>query len=337
MMRLPPFTYLSPQTLGEAAGMLADHGAGAMAVAGGTDLYPNMKRRQFEPKVLVGLRGLRELQGIRGDERTGLTIGAGTILRQLFTHPVVSAHYPAVARAATLISNPQIRNMGTIGGNLLVDTRCNYYNMPYWWRKSISFCMKKDGDICWVAPGGSRCWAVSSSDLAPVAIALDAQVRLVGPGGERVIPARDLYRDDGIVYLAKRPDELLVEMTVPPIDGLRTTYWKLRRRGAIDFPILGVAAAVRLDSDGTCAHARIVLGAVASYPMEARAAEEVLVGERLTLEVIEEAALAAFKPAKPLDNTDLTLYYRKQMIRVYVARALKELAGLPAEEPPTHV
>ncbi len=337
MMRLPPFTYLGPRTLGEAARMLADHGTDAMAVAGGTDLYPNMKRRQFEPKVLVGLRGLRELQGIHGDQRAGLTVGAGTVLREFFTHPAVAGHYPALARAASLISNPQIRNMGTVGGNLLVDTRCNYYNMPYWWRRSISFCMKKDGDICWVAPGGSRCWAISSSDLAPVAIALDAQVRLVGPSDERVIAARDLYADDGIVYLGKRPDEVLVEMRLPPVDGLRATYWKLRRRGTIDFPILGVAAAVRLGPDGTCTDARIVLGAVASLPFEARDAGRVLVGQRLTAEVVDAAAQAAFTPAKPLDNTDLTLHYRKQMVRVYVARALKELAGLPAEEPPTHI
>ncbi len=337
MMRLPPFTYLSPQTLSEAARMLADHGPEAMAVAGGTDLYPNMKRRQFEPKVLVGLRGLRELQGIRGDERTGLRIGAGTVLRQFLSHRVVAAYYPALARAAGLISNPQIRNMGTVGGNLLVDTRCNYYNMPYWWRRSIHFCMKKDGDVCWVAPGGSRCWAICSSDLAPVAVAMDAQVRLVSAGGERVIPARALYRDDGIAYLGKRPEELLVEVVIPPIDGLRTTYWKLRRRGAIDFPILGVAAAVRLDRDGTCTHARVVLGAVASSPLEAGDAEQVLIGKRLDPEVIDEAAQAAFKPARPLDNTDLTLSYRKQMIRVYVARALRELAGLPAEDPPEYV
>jgi len=337
MMRLPPFTYLSPRTVDEATRMLADHGAEAMAVAGGTDLYPNMKRRQFEPKVLVGLRGLREMRGIRGDSRAGLTIGAGTVLREFLAHSTVAAHYPALARAASLISNPQIRYMGTVGGNLLVDTRCNYYNMPYWWRRSINFCMKKDGDICWVAPGGTRCWAISSSDLAPVAVAIDAQVRLVSARGERRIPVFDLYRDDGIAYLGKVPDELLVDVSLPPADGLRATYWKLRRRGAIDFPILGVAAAVRLDAGGVCTHARIVLGAVTSVPFEATAAGAALVGKTLTPDVIDEAAQAAFTPAKPLDNTDLTLYYRKQMVRVYVTRALKELAGLPAEEPPTHV
>lgn len=336
MMRLPPFAYRSPRTLEEATRMLADAGPDAMAVAGGTDLYPNMKRRQFEPKVLVGLRGLRELQQVRGGGREGLVIGAGVTLRQLIAHPVVAARYPVVVRAAALISNPQVRNMGTIGGNLLVDTRCNYYNMPYWWRRSIHFCMKKDGEVCWVAPGGSRCWAISSSDLAPVALALDARVRLVGTSGERVIPARALYADDGIAFLGKRPDEVLVDVALPPADGLRATYWKLRRRGSIDFPILGVAAAVRTDADGTCTHARLVLGAVASMPLEVPAAAHVLVGRRLDSEAIEEAAQAAFKPAKPLDNTDLTLGYRKQMVRVYVARALKELAGLPAEDPPSY-
>jgi 4-hydroxybenzoyl-CoA reductase subunit beta len=329
MMRLPPFAYLAPRTLDEAVRLLADHGPHAMPVAGGTDLFPNMKRRQVEPTVLVGLRGLRDLQGVAGDGRSGLRVGAGVVLRRVLEHPVVAQHYPVLARAAALISNPQIRCMGTVGGNLLIDTRCNYYTMPYWWRRAINFCMKKDGDVCWVAPGGHRCWAVSSSDLAPVMLALDARVRLVGAAGERTVPAADLYRDDGIAYLGKAPDEVLVDVLVPPADGLRATYWKLRRRGAIDFPILGVAAAVRLEPDGTCSHARVVLGAVASRPLRSEAAERVLLGQRLGPEVIDAAAEAAWKPAKPLDNTDLTLGYRKAMVRVYVRRALREVAGLP--------
>jgi len=332
MMRLPPFAYLAPRTLGEAVRLLADHGPEAVPVAGGTDLYPNMKRRQIEPKVVISLRGLRELQGISGDERAGLRVGAGVVLRRFLEHPVVAGSYAVLAHAASSISNPQIRYMGTVGGNLLIDTRCNYYNMPYWWRRSINFCMKKDGDICWVAPGGHRCWAVSSSDLAPVMVALEARVRLMSASGERTIPAADLYRDDGIQYLGKAPGEVLVEVLVPASDGLRATYQKLRRRGAIDFPILGVAAAVRLLPDGTCSHARLVLGAVASQPVRSEAAERALMGRRLVPEVIDAAAEEAWKPSKPLDNTDLTLGYRKAMVRVYVRRVLRELAGLPSSD-----
>jgi len=327
MLRLPPFTYLAPTTLQEAVQMLEDHGPEAMIVAGGTDLYPNMKRRQFEPKVLVGIRGLPELRGIRQDQAGNLVIGASMTLTEVTHHHVVQQRYRGLAMAAGQVSTPQLRNMGTIGGNLCVDTRCNYYNQTYHWRKAIGFCMKRDGDICLVAPGSPRCWAVSSSDTAPIMIALRAQVRLVGPQGERVIPVQQLYRDDGIRYLTKEPHEILTEIILPPTDGLKTTYWKLRRRGSFDFPILGVAVALRQAEDGTVTDARIVLGAVHSYPVEAEEAERLLIGQKPTPEVIEAVAQAAFKPAKPLDNADLTHYWRKRMTRVYVTRALQELTG----------
>jgi 4-hydroxybenzoyl-CoA reductase subunit beta len=330
MMRLPPFTYLAPRRVDEAARLLAEHGAAAAAVAGGTDLYPNMKRRQVEPRVLVGLRGIRDLTGIRGAARDGLVLGAAATLTDVAGHREVRAAYPAVARAAGVVSTPQLRNMGTIGGNLCVDTRCNYYNQTYEWRKAIGFCMKKDGDICLVAPGSRRCWAVSSSDTAPVLWALGATVTLAGPSGERRVPVSALYRDDGIGYLGKAPDEILTEIRLPPVDGWRATYWKLRRRGSFDFPVLGVAVAVRLEGDA-CRDARIVLGGVASAPREAPEAARALVGQRLTPDVIASAAGAAARPAKPLDNTDLLYHYRKRMTRVYVERALREVAGLPVE------
>lgn len=188
--------------------------------------------------------------------------------------------------------------------------------------------MKKDGDTCWVAPGSARCWAVSSSDTAPVLIALQAHVRLVGPQGERLIPIHDLYRDDGIQYLAKRSDEILTHILLPPADGWHMHYFKLRRREAFDFPILGVAAAVRLAADGTCTEARLVLGAVTSTPLVATAAATALIGQPLTPEVIAAAAAAAFQAAKPLDNTDLLLSYRKKMVRVHVARVLRKIADM---------
>ena len=227
-----------------------------MFVAGGTDLYPNMKRRQFEPTVLVGLRGIRDLTGVRGSSRTGLTIGAGTTLTAVASHAEIARDYPGLATAAGLVSSPQLRNMGTLGGNVCVDTRCNYYNQSYEWRKAVNFCMKKDGDICLVAPGSSRCWAVSSSDTAPMLWSLGAQVKLAGPTGERLIPISALYQDDGIQYLSKQPGEVLTDIVLPPSEGWRSIYLKLRRRGSFDFPILGVAVALRMDG-GTVREAAI--------------------------------------------------------------------------------
>jgi 4-hydroxybenzoyl-CoA reductase subunit beta len=329
MMRLPAFEYLSPRTVGDAVKYLSDRGPEAMIVAGGTDLYPNMKRRQFEPQALVGLRSIRELMRVRGDAGRGVTLGAGTTLSGVAGHAEISRHYPALAIAAGLVSSPQLRNMGTIGGNVCVDTRCNYYNQTYDWRKAVGFCMKKDGDICLVAPGSPRCWAVSSSDTAPVLWAFGATLRLAGPAGERTIPVSAMFRDDGIDYLAKRADEIVTAIMLPPAEGWRSAYLKLRRRGSFDFPVLGVAAAARLQ-EGVVREARIVLGAVASQPREATAAAALLVGERLTPELIAKAADVAAGPSKPLDNTDFTHPYRKKLTRIYVARALARVAGLDA-------
>jgi len=330
MLRLPPFEYLAPQTVDEAVEMMTDNGWGAMLVAGGTDVYPGMKRRIFEPKKLVGLRNIEELKKfeINPPPEGGITIGAGLTLTEVSSQPEVISRYPALARAAELVSTPQLRNMGTIGGNLCVDTRCTYYNQTEPWREALTYCMKKDGEICWVAPGSPRCWAVNSSDTAPVMIALGATARLMGPMGERTIPVQALYNNDGIEYLSKAPNEILVDINIPDATGVKMTYHKLRRRGSFDFPIVGVAAAIRLAEDGTCTEANIVLGAVASYPIKATDAEEMLIGQKLTLELIEAAAKVAFKPAKPLDNTDMGHPYRKQMTRVYVKRALREVAGL---------
>jgi 4-hydroxybenzoyl-CoA reductase subunit beta len=327
VIRLPPFTYVAPRTLDAAVRALAEAGPHAMPVAGGTDLYPNMKRRQFEPTTLVGLRAIADLRGVRGTRREGVAVGACTTLTAVATHPELADAYAGLATAAGLVSSPQLRNMGTLGGNVCVDTRCNYYNQSYEWRQAIGFCMKKDGDICLVAPGSPRCWAVSSSDTAPALWSLGARVRLAGPAGERTVPISALYEDDGIRYLAKRADELVTEVLLPPADGWRSAYLKLRRRGAFDFPVLGVAVAVRLEGE-VVREARIVLGAVASRPREATTAAAGLVGHRLTAETIEAAATAAAGPARPLDNTDLTHPYRKKVTRVYVARALARVAGL---------
>ncbi|HET7566112.1 MAG TPA: FAD binding domain-containing protein [Gemmatimonadaceae bacterium] len=333
MLRLPRFTYLEPLSLDDAIRMRAESGDDASFVAGGTDLYPNMKRRQQTPRTVIALQRVRELQAITGTPRDGMTIGAGVTLTALGAHPVIAEHYPAVAHAAAVVSTPLLRNMGTIGGNLLLDTRCNYYDQTYEWRKAIHFCMKKDGEICWVAPSSPRCWAVQSSDGVPVAVAIGAEVTLASARGERRIPAAELYNNDGMRYLTKAPDELLVAYHLPPAgDATRTegrwraTYHKLRRRGSFDFPVLGVAARVDFNDDDTVRTARIVLGGVASYPMEIPEAARAIAGQRLDAATIAAAADAAYRPAKPMDNTDFTLSWRKDMVRVYVQRALAEIA-----------
>jgi 4-hydroxybenzoyl-CoA reductase subunit beta len=322
MLRLPPFRYLAPRRLDEAAHMLAQEGEQAMLVAGGTDLYPNMKRRQFTPPVLIGLRSIVSLKGISGSPEQGLHVGASTTLTTLAEHPLIQQHYSALAIAAGSVSTPQLRNAGTIGGNLLLDTRCNYYNQTEFWRQSIGYCMKKDGDICLVAPGSPRCWAISSADTAPVLVSLGAMVRLVSVRGERVIAVQELFRDDGMHPYTKGEDEIVSEIMLPPVNGWRSTYLKLRRRGSFDFPMLGVAAALRFADGGSVADARITLGAVASHPVETGEAAALLIGQRLTSEVIDAVAVTAAKRSKPLDNADLTINYRKQVTTVYIRRAL---------------
>ena len=301
-----------------------------MLVAGGTDLYPNMKRRQFTPAVLIGLRGIKALKGISGSPEQGFRIGSGVTLTMLAGHPALNQCYPALAQAAGSVSTPQLRNMGTIGGNLFLDTRCNYYNQTEFWRHSIGYCMKRDGDICLVAPGSPRCWAISSADTAPVLVSLGARARLVSVRGERVVDVRELFRDDGMHPYTKEADEILSEIILPPSDGWRSVYLKLRRRGSFDFPILGVAVALRTGVDGTISDARITLGAVASHPVEATEAAALLIGQKidqLAPELLEKVAASASRRSKPLDNADLTINYRKQVTPVYVRRAISQLAG----------
>src|SRR5438477_8352261 len=323
MLRLPSFTYLQPKTLKEALAMKAEAGPDGMYVAGGTDLYPNMKRRHQEPRTVISLMGVSELRHLGSGERGAVPLGACLTLTELQADPSIRDRYYAVATAAGLVSTPLLRNMGTLGGNLCLDTRCNYYNQSYEWRKAIDFCMKKDGAICWVAPSSPRCWAVSSSDVAPVMVAIDAEYRLVGDKGERLVPAGRFYHNDGINYLTKQPDEILVDVRLPAPNGWDAVYHKLRRRGSFDFPVLGVAAWVRWEAGSgrrgagsVVAEARIVLGGVASYPQDVPEAGTALKGSKLEDDAIAAAAEAAYRPSKPIDNTDFELSWRKQITAV---------------------
>jgi 4-hydroxybenzoyl-CoA reductase subunit beta len=325
VLRLPPFEYHRPSSAAEAVAIAQRHAGKSMFVAGGTDLWPNMKRRHQSPEHVVSLQDIPELNGVVQRKDGGFDLGAMVKLSELERHAALREKYAALVHAVAEISTPLLRNMGTIGGNVLLDTRCTYYDQTFEWREAISFCMKKDGAICWVAPGSPRCWAVQSSDTAPVLCALGAEVTLVGPAGTRKLKADDLYRDDGIQYLNKLPEELLTAIHLPAPGSWKASYLKLRRRGTFDFPVLGTAACLWFERDGkTVEQAAIRLGGAGSYPIRASEAEQVLTGRPLTEELIVEAANTAYKPARTMDNTDHDVAWRKRMAPVFVARALRE-------------
>jgi 4-hydroxybenzoyl-CoA reductase subunit beta len=322
MLRLPTFTYHRPKTAADAVRLASEHGKEAMYVAGGTDLYPNMKRRHQVPTQVISLQDVPGLHDVEVHGSGGVRIGAMVKLATLEHHAHLKQHFPGFAPAVREISTPLLRNMGTIGGNLLLDTRCTYYNQTHEWRESIDFCMKKDGAICWVAPGSPRCWAVQSSDSVPVLCAMEAEVELVSKDGTRRIRCDELYRDDGIVYLTKKPEELLTKIFLPPPGAWKASYLKLRRRDTFDFPILGVGACLWFDDNGVVTKANVRLGGAGSYAIPATETEKLLVGNKLTDELIAAAGTAAMKPARTMDNTDLDVYWRRKVAPVYVARAL---------------
>jgi 4-hydroxybenzoyl-CoA reductase subunit beta len=331
MLRLSRFQYLSPASLEEAVSLLAEHGQDAALMSGGTDLLVNIKHRLLTPDYVIGIRHLPELSRIERDEMGWLTLGSAVTLRRLEQEPVVAREYPALAYAAHLISTPQVRAVGTLGGNVCLDTRCNYYNQSQEWRRAIGFCMKKDSPICRVAPGGDRCWAVASADTVPVLIALRTEATLLGPAGIRRVPLEHLYVDDGLVPMTLKFGEIVAAVHIPPAQGWECVYQKFRVRHSFDFPLVGVATAVKRAANGTVDDSRVVLTAVASYPERATNAEMILAGKALEEDTISAAGQAVFRIAKPMDNTAGTIFHRKRMARALFERCLREIAGL--EEP----
>jgi 4-hydroxybenzoyl-CoA reductase subunit beta len=333
MLRLPSFRLIEPTTWTEAATLLREHGAAesdaargtpnvpVMLVAGGTDLFPNMKRRQFTPRVLVSLGRVTGARRISNG--AGLTIAAGATLTEVATHPTVRAKYTALAQAAVAVSTPQLRNMGTIGGNLCLDTRCNWYDQSLFWRTAEGYCMKTHPSVvCRVAPSSARCLAVASADTVPALIALGAKVSVENADGRRELDLAELYREDGIRYITVGRDDVVLSVTLPDATGWRSTYLKLRDRNSFDFPIAGVAAAVRFDGD-IVSDARIAITALASRPVAVDA--KVLVGTKLDDDAISAAADAVHKAARPMDNTSGTISQRKRAARVFTERALRSL------------
>ena len=343
MLRLPAFSFRVPDRLDEAARILAGEGDRARVVAGGTDLWPNMKRRHQTAETVVSIMRLTELDGIcsgNGDGDGELAIGGATRLSTVERDPLVRRRFPALARAVASISSPPLRNMATLGGNLCVDTRCTYYNQTEEWRRSIDYCLKEAGEICWVAPSSPKCWAHAASDSAPMLCALGARVVLASDGGEREVELPDFYRDDGIDYLTKRRQEILTRVLVPAAaDAGRcsSAFWKLRRRGSIDFAVLSVAVAMWREDDGTIRDARVYLGAVGSAPVEVPTVAAALHGNPPDPDLLRQAARHARKAATPMDNTDFRAQWRGVMAERYTEAALREAAGLPPElQAPLH-
>ncbi len=329
MLRLPPIELVSPETVQDAAKAIAD--GNARLVAGGTDLWPNMKRRHQKAETVVSLMSIPGLDAIDASG-SDIRIGGTATLANIIRNDKIREQFPAFAKAVASISSPPLRNMGTIGGNLCIDTRCTYYNQTEEWRRSIDYCLKEEGTICWVATKSPRCWAHTASDSAPILCALDARVKLVSATGEREIPLTEMYVDDGIDYLSKQPGEILTEVVVPGSSDnghCRSAFWKLRRRGSIDFATMSVAAAVWMDDSDVVTRASMYLGAVGAAPMPVAEVTSVLVGNKISEEAIDEIAHVAHKIARPMDNTDFAPSWRGKMTEQYVIAVLREIAGLP--------
>ena len=324
-MSLPEARVLRPKTIEEAVRILAEHGAQAMILAGGTDVVPNLQMKLFSPRVLVDIKTIRSLRGITVEDSGTLRIGALTTLTGIAQSPLIAAKYPVLSSAVKTIAGPLQRNMGTIGGNLCLETRCHWYNQSYFWRKSLGGCLKKDGPICHVAPGGNICWAVWSGDSAPAFLTLDAEIEIASPRGPRRIHLNDFYRNDGINRIALGADELLTAVRVPPRSaGLCGVYHKLRLRNSIDYPLAGVAVAMELDAAGVCRSARVAIGAVNPAPLLVKQASEWLAGKQYSPELVERVAHAAIQTGKPLTTSASTPVYRRDMLRLFTRRALEQ-------------
>ena len=321
---------LRPKTVEEAVPILADYGPEAMVIAGGTDVVPNLQMRLFAPRVLVDIKPIQSLRGISLDAAGALRIGALTTLSELLDSRLLREKYSVLASAAGTVAGPLQRNMGTLGGNLCLETRCRWYNQSEFWRKSLGGCLKKDGPICHVAPGGSRCWAVWSGDSAPALLTLDAEIEIAGARGVRRLPLEKFYLNDGMDRIALGRDELLTAVIVPPRSaGRRGVYHKLRIRNSIDYPLAGVAVTMNVDARGICRDARVAVGAVNPAPLLVPRASEWLVGQKYSPELAERVAHAAIQTGKPLTTSASTPVYRREMVRVFTRRSLEEAWGLP--------
>ena len=324
-MSLPEFKLLRPHATAEAIALLAQHAGNIRILAGGTDLLPSMQQKLFAPQYVLDIRRIAELKGIRQQPNGAVEIGALTALTDVEHSDVLRQHFPVLTEAAKTVASPVLRNMGTIGGNICLDTRCLWYNQSLQWRKSCGFCIKKDGDLCHVAPGGTKCWAAFSGDTPAALLCLDAEIEIASAAGIRRVKLSEFYTGLGDNYRKLAANELLTRVFLPASSaGRRGVYRKLRIRGSIDYPLAGVAVVLK-QSNGHIEDVRIGLTAVNPAPVLVKGATELLAGRHMTEEWAEAAGVLAAQTAKPLTTSALTAEYRREMIRVFTKRAVLSL------------
>jgi 4-hydroxybenzoyl-CoA reductase subunit beta len=324
---LPFFQLLRPKTVAEAVQMLSEHVGEIKVIAGGTDLLPSMKQKLFTPAYVLDLRAVAELHGIHEAGDGSVSIGALTTLAAIEHSAIIRQDYRVLYEATRTVASPVLRNMGTLGGNVCLDTRCLWYNQSLLWRKSCGFCLKKDGDLCHVAPGGKFCWAAFSGDTPPALMCLGAEVEIASAEGTRRVPLAEFYVNDGIVRLHLEPNEMVTRIILPVSSrGWRGSYQKLRVRGSIDYPLAGVAVTLKLDR-GRVSDARMAITAVNPAPHVVKDVDAMLVGTEIGVELAEAIGELAARTAKPLTTSALTPEYRREMVKVFAKRALLEAAA----------
>jgi 4-hydroxybenzoyl-CoA reductase subunit beta len=326
-LSLPEFKLLRPRTADEAVHYLSEHVGNLRVLAGGTDLIPSMRQKLFEPEYVLDLRGITAMRGIRPQADGSVEIGALTSLRAIERSEFLRQHYPVLTEAAATVASPVLRNMGTIGGNICLDTRCLWYNQSLTWRKGCGFCIKKDGDLCHVAPGGTKCWAVFSGDTPPALMCLNAEIEIASSSETRRIALRDFYTGLGDNYRKLQPNELVTRIFLPAsMADYGGVYRKLRVRGSIDYPLAGVAVVIKR-CNGHVADARIGITAVNPAPLLVNGASDLLIGKSMDEALAEAVGALAARTAKPLTTSALTPEYRREMIRVFTKRAVLAAAA----------
>lgn len=333
-MSLNEFKYLRPRTVEQALGYLAKYASSAngatpqnearvQVIAGGTDMLPSMKQRLFTPEAVVDIRGIAQLRGIKSLPEGGVDIGALTTLSEVEHNETLHSRYAVLHEAAKTVASPILRNMGTIGGNICLDTRCVWYNQSLAWRTSCGFCIKKDGDLCHVAPGGKKCWAAFSADTPAALLCLDAEIEISSVAGTRRVALKDFYTNIGDDRNQLKFGEMVTRVILPEATaGYRGNYQKLRLRGTIDYPLAGVAVALKTASDGTVADARVAVTGVNPAPHLVPNAAHALLGKHMDEALATAVGELAAKVAKPLTTSLLTPEYRREIVRVFTKRAL---------------